>query len=220
MTCSFSWCSSLSMASHARYPIKDNAVWRVGKKLYKDGRPPPHLSRACCLCELLSSKLCFTKYYRIITNTTNYTLTSISDANGCVRTSSITGPNATITVNSQPVVTVTNACISGGNVTFTQAGGGAGTWTVSGGGTIVAGTGVFTPTTPGCFTATYTVTAGGCNDTKSFDQPHVIGMSSCACQVFHSSKKQAQEYCLRFRFDFPYFPPRVIHAYTREPHCK
>jgi hypothetical protein len=43
-----------------------------------------------------------------------------------------------------------------------------GTWTVSGGGSIVASTGVFTPTTPGCFTATYTTPAPGCTDTKNF----------------------------------------------------
>jgi hypothetical protein len=75
----------------------------------------------------------------------------------------------TVTVNPLPVVTTTNACIGGGTVTFTQTGGATGgTWTVSGGGTIVAATGVFTPTTPGCFTATYTTPSPGCTDTKNF----------------------------------------------------
>jgi hypothetical protein len=86
-------------------------------------------------------------------------------ASGCV-----SEPVCTIvTVNALPVVTTTNACVGGGTVTFSQTGGAAGgTWTVSGGGTIVASTGVFTPTTPGCFTATYTTPAPGCTDTKNF----------------------------------------------------
>ncbi len=73
------------------------------------------------------------------------------------------------TAFAQPTVTSLNACIGGGDVTFTQSGGASGgTWSVTGGGTIVPGTGVFTPTTAGCFTATYTTPTGGCFDTKSF----------------------------------------------------
>ncbi len=76
---------------------------------------------------------------------------------------------ATITVNALPVVTTVNSCIGGGTVTFTQtAGATGGTWKVSGGGTINASTGVFTPTAAGCFTATYTTPAPGCTDTKNF----------------------------------------------------
>jgi hypothetical protein len=86
-------------------------------------------------------------------------------ASGCVSNPVCT----TVTVNALPVVTTTNACVGGGAVTFTQTGGATGgTWTISGGGTIVASTGVFTPTTPGCFTATYTTPAPGCTDTKNF----------------------------------------------------
>jgi hypothetical protein len=37
--------------------------------------------------------------------TTSYTLTSITDANGCVRTSGITGASATLTINTAPAIT-------------------------------------------------------------------------------------------------------------------
>jgi hypothetical protein len=73
-----------------------------------------------------------------------------------------------VTVNTLPVVTTTNACMGSGSVTFTQSGGATGgIWTVSGGGTIT-NAGVFTPTGAGCFTATYTTPAPFCADTKSF----------------------------------------------------
>ncbi len=73
-----------------------------------------------------------------------------------------------VTVNSTPAITPQNACIGGGNITFAQTGGGAGgTWSVSGGGTIVAGTGVFTPGTAGCFNVTYT-TSSGCPGVLAF----------------------------------------------------
>ena len=98
-----------------------------------------------------------------------FTLTGFSDNNtGCPTTGTAPSSTATITVNALPVVTTANSCIGGGNVTFTQSGGGAGSWSVSGGGTINASTGVFTPTTAGCFTATYTTTSGSCSDTKNF----------------------------------------------------
>jgi hypothetical protein len=68
-----------------------------------------------------------------------------------------------------PVITPFNSCVGGGTVTFTQSGAAAGgTWSVSGGGTIDANTGVFTPSTPGCFTVTYKTTGPACTDTKSF----------------------------------------------------
>ncbi|MBK8670038.1 MAG: hypothetical protein IPN89_11475 [Saprospiraceae bacterium] len=68
-----------------------------------------------------------------------------------------------------PVVSTSNACIGGGNVTFTQTGGDTGgSWSVSGGGTIDPASGVFTPSTPGCFVATYTTPTGGCTDSENF----------------------------------------------------
>ncbi len=73
-----------------------------------------------------------------------------------------------VTVNSSPTITSQNACIGGGSITFLQTGGGpGGTWTVSGGGTIVAATGVFTPSTAGCFTVSYN-TSAGCPGTTTF----------------------------------------------------
>ena len=63
------------------------------------------------------------------------------------------------------IVTAPNACIGGGNQTFTRTGANGGTWSVSGGGTITSA-GVFTPQTPGCYTASYSV--GGCIGTKQF----------------------------------------------------
>jgi hypothetical protein len=97
------------------------------------------------------------------TVTTTYTLTTTML--GCV----IGTANVTVTVAPVPVVTTVNSCAGGTAVTFTQMNGAPnGTWTISGGGTIVPGTGVFTPTTAGCFTATYTTPAPGCTDTKNF----------------------------------------------------
>ena len=97
----------------------------------------------------------------------------------------------TITVNALPIVSTANACIGGGNVTFTQSAGAAGgTWSVTGGGTIVSSSGVFSPTTAGCFTATYT-TPNGCTDTKNFlvfPTAPVITASSNTCNaafIFH-----------------------------------
>jgi hypothetical protein len=99
-----------------------------------------------------------------VVGTFNYCVVATT-ASGCVSSPVCTN----VIVNPLPVVTTVNSCIGGGTVTFTQTGGAAGgTWTVSGGGTIVAGTGVFTPTTAGCFTTTYTTPAPGCTDTKNF----------------------------------------------------
>ncbi len=63
--------------------------------------------------------------------------------------------STTLTINALPVLSVPNSCIGGGTVTFTQTAGGPGNWSVNGGGSIISGTGVFTPSTAGCFTATY-----------------------------------------------------------------
>jgi hypothetical protein len=95
--------------------------------------------------------------------TTTYTLTATMGT--CVLGSA----SVTVTVFQLPTVTTVNSCIGGGAVTFTQSGGAAaGTWTVNGGGTINASTGAFTPTTAGCFTATYKTPGPGCTDTKNF----------------------------------------------------
>src|SRR5262249_23613056 len=73
----------------------------------------------------------------------------------------------TVTIDTKPTVTVSNTCVGSSNVTFSQTGGAlGGTWIVSGGGNINQSTGEFTPTTAGCFSATYT--SGACSDTKSF----------------------------------------------------
>ena len=95
--------------------------------------------------------------------TTTYTVTTTMGS--CV----LGTTTVTVTVFPLPVVTAVNSCAGGGSVTFAQAGGAAGgTWSVSGGGTINASTGVFTPTTAGCFTATYKTPGPGCTDTRSF----------------------------------------------------
>ncbi|MBK8347195.1 MAG: hypothetical protein IPL08_06045 [Saprospiraceae bacterium] len=87
--------------------------------------------------------------------------------NGCEVIGSITVTVVVCATCSDPVVSTSNACISGGTATFTQSGGDSGgTWSVSGGGTIDAATGVFTPSAPGCFLATYTTPTGGCTTQK------------------------------------------------------
>jgi large repetitive protein len=66
-----------------------------------------------------------------------------------------------------PTVTVNNACIGGGTQTFSTNGATGGTWSVTGGGNITSA-GVFTPTNPGCYSATYTVPVTGCIGTNFF----------------------------------------------------
>ncbi|MCK3685487.1 PKD-like domain-containing protein, partial [Maribellus sp. YY47] len=67
-----------------------------------------------------------------------------------------------------PEVQTVNACVGGGDVIFTMTNGTeGGTWTVSGGGTITSA-GVFTPTTPGCYVATYETPSGGCTGSANF----------------------------------------------------
>jgi hypothetical protein len=72
-----------------------------------------------------------------------------------------------IPVIDNPEVTTTNTCV-GGTVTFLQSTTYDGTWSISGGGTIDPGSGVFTATTPGCYTAYFTTTSGGCEGSASF----------------------------------------------------
>jgi hypothetical protein len=94
-----------------------------------------------------------------------YTYQVATTIGGCVGGTA----NVVVTVMALPVITPVNSCVGGGNVTFTQTGGAAsGTWSVSGGGTINASSGVFTPSTAGCFTVTYKTPGPGCTDTKSF----------------------------------------------------
>ncbi|MFN5628167.1 MAG: T9SS type A sorting domain-containing protein, partial [Bacteroidota bacterium] len=81
--------------------------------------------------------------------TTSYTLTSIADNNGCVRTSGITGASATLTINTAPIITTqpdapAAACSSSGMQTLTVAATGAGlaySWRKDG--TAVTNGGVF-----------------------------------------------------------------------------
>ena len=106
--------------------------------------------------------------------TTAYTLTSITDANACSRTSGITQPSATITVTPGPTATITYPgapfCITETNP---QAVSLTGTGTYLGGTfssapiglTLNSGTGAIVPSTstPGLYTITYTIPAfGGC----------------------------------------------------------
>jgi hypothetical protein len=67
-------------------------------------------------------------------------------------------------------VTAPNSCVGGGNVTFTYTGAPpGGTWSVNGGGTINSSSGVFTPTTVGCWSATYTTPLPNvCTGSKEF----------------------------------------------------
>jgi hypothetical protein len=113
-----------------------------------------------------------TSISQTLTNTTStpatatYIVTPTSGAAGTCVGATFT---VTVTINPNPVVTTVNACIGGGTVTFTQIQGATGgTWSVNGGGTIDASTGEFTPSTAGCFTATYTTPSPLCSDTKSF----------------------------------------------------
>jgi uncharacterized repeat protein (TIGR01451 family) len=61
------------------------------------------------------------------------------------------------------------SCVGGGTTTFSAIGGSSsnGTWLVSGGGIINPSSGAFTPTTPGCYTVTFSL-ALGCSLTEAF----------------------------------------------------
>jgi hypothetical protein len=68
------------------------------------------------------------------------------------------------------VATTVNSCVGGGPVTFTEnVVPPGGTWTINGGGNIDASTGVFTPTSPGCWQAIFTAAQPTiCGDTAMF----------------------------------------------------
>jgi hypothetical protein len=98
-----------------------------------------------------------------VTGTINYCVVATTAA-GC----SSNPVCVNVVVNPLPVVSTVNSCIGGGAVTFSQTGGATGgAWSVSGGGTITSA-GLFTPTTPGCFTATYTTPSPFCPGNKNF----------------------------------------------------
>jgi hypothetical protein len=75
-----------------------------------------------------------------------------------------------IIIYPKAVVTTVNSCVGGGSVTFTEnVVPPGGTWTINGGGNIDASTGVFTPTTPGCWRAIFTAAQPAiCADTAMF----------------------------------------------------
>ncbi|WP_170154522.1 HYR domain-containing protein [Mangrovibacterium diazotrophicum] len=94
--------------------------------------------------------------------TTQYTLTVY--VAGCPGVATAVWVN----VYEYPEITTQNSCVGGGTVTFTQQNAvTGGTWTVTGGGSITS-EGVFTPTTAGCYEATYSTPSGDCSDTESF----------------------------------------------------
>ena len=94
--------------------------------------------------------------------TTQYTLTLY--VNGCPGQATAVWVN----VHEYPVVTTQNSCVGGGSVTFSKSNApDGGTWSVTGGGAITS-SGVFTPTTAGCYEASYTTAAGACSGTASF----------------------------------------------------
>jgi hypothetical protein len=73
-----------------------------------------------------------------------------------------------VTVVELPSITVFNSCQNGPGVQFTLTGNPDGVWSVSGGGAINPATGFFTPSTPGCYTATFTTNTGMCTDEATF----------------------------------------------------
>jgi hypothetical protein len=107
--------------------------------------------------------VCYQTNLTVSNGPTTYWVTCQNAFTGCV-----SNPATVVaTVFPDPVVTVFNSCSGGSSVTFQVSGAAGGTWSVSGGGTINPTSGVFTPTTPGCFTATY-LAPGNCDDVQSF----------------------------------------------------
>ena len=68
----------------------------------------------------------FTPFTSTVTSTTTYTLVSVTDANGCIRSNGFTGSSATITVNTVPAVISSvsgGGSQCGGTLTLTANGG-------------------------------------------------------------------------------------------------
>ncbi len=82
---------------------------------------------------------------------------------------SISFDSPDVIINSTITVNTTNTCVGGPNLTFTKTGDNtAGSWSVTGGGTINSSTGLFTPNNnPGCWVAKY-VSTNGCEGYASF----------------------------------------------------
>ncbi len=115
------------------------------------------------------SGIAFAPFSTNITTTTTYTLISVTDANGCIRTSTFSGASATATVNTLPaaIIQYTTAPFCGNNATaqaVTLTGTAGGTYSASPVGlSINTTTGAITPSTStvGNYTVTYTIAAGG-----------------------------------------------------------
>jgi CshA-type fibril repeat protein len=117
--------------------------------------------------------------------TTPYFVTQT--VNGCESTTR-TQVDVLVSANPKYTVTTNNACIGGGNITFTSNAPDGGTWSVSGGGTITSA-GVFTATTAGCFIATYTIASTNCSGASSFlvyPQAPVISAPANTCNAAFS----------------------------------
>ncbi len=105
------------------------------------------------------------------TSTTLYTLTSVTDANGCNRTTGFTTAAATITVNTSPSVSITNNSSGATVLTCTQTSINL-TSTPNGAGFTVLWSNTSTNSTqfintPGIYTATVTQTSTGCSTTSA-----------------------------------------------------
>ncbi|MFN5371431.1 MAG: PKD domain-containing protein, partial [Bacteroidia bacterium] len=119
-------------------------------------------------------------------STTSYTLTSITDANGCVRTSGITGASATLTINTAPAITSqpvapTVTCSGSGAQTISVTATGAGlTYSWRKGGVAVTNGAVFS----GQGTNTLTLTNPLIADAGSYD---VVISGTCPASVTSSA---------------------------------
>lgn len=137
----------------------------------------------------------------VYTVTTTFTATTTQGTINC----ELGSDTVHVTVVPYPVVAVVNSCVGGGPVTFTQSETGVtGTWSVTGGGSITQ-TGVFTPTTPGCFTASYTSQYGNCADTESFvvfpEAPAVNVSTGCGPIVLTPPATIPAGFTVQYSFD-------------------
>jgi hypothetical protein len=135
--------------------------------------------------------------------TTTFTATTTQGVINC----ELGSDDVTVTVVPVPVVATVNACIGGGTVTFTQTGAPAdGTWTVNGGGTITAA-GVFTPSAPGCWIATYTtnIPNPGCSDDENFvvfpSVANVTINNACSLPIVFSNFPVVAGFTRQFSYD-------------------